>query len=86
MPSKEFIYEVVNDLGCLNEDGGEFGWNPWVKVIKYGTSNKSKLDIRQWSSDFDPHRMGKGVSLTYEQAECLRDILNDYLDSHDELS
>lgn len=68
----EFKYEVKKNIGKLSS--GRSGWNREVNMVSWN-ENPSKLDIRDWAPEHD--KMSKGVSLSYEEASILREILNE---------
>lgn len=65
-------YEIVESLGVLSESAK--GWKKEVNRISWN-GNAPKLDIRDWSPEHD--KMGKGITLTDEEATALLEILND---------
>jgi hypothetical protein len=71
---KEFKYEIVEELGVLSEKNG---YTKEVNLISYNEA-EPKVDIRTWSVDDDGNKkMGKGITLTKEEAEKLIKILED---------
>lgn len=68
----EFKYEVKKNLGSLSE--GRSGWKREVNMVSWN-DNAAKLDIRDWAPEHQ--KMSKGISLTYEEASILREILNE---------
>ncbi len=68
----DFSYEVVEKLGVLSESAK--GWTKEVNMISWN-GKEPKLDIRDWSPDHE--KMGKGVTLTDEEASHLLEILHD---------
>ena len=78
--AKEFEYEILEQLGEFSNNGK--GMIKEVNIISWNGAD-GKVDIRNWREDHS--RMGKGISLTYEEARRLRDLLNDIdLGSDDE--
>lgn len=67
--------KIIKELGVLSETNS--GWQKIIAIVKWG-DGKPKLDIRSWSQDRE--KCSKGVTLTYEEAELLSDLLNDKLD------
>ncbi|MGI6136937.1 MAG: YdbC family protein [Christensenellales bacterium] len=67
----EFQYEIVNAYGILSTSNR--GWTKELNLISWN-GRSPKYDIREWSPDHD--RMGKGVTLTEEEAAELKVILN----------
>ena len=71
MANSEIKYEVLNKIGILSTS--EKGWTTELRLIKWNDRD-AKYDIRPWSSDGT--RMGKGITLTKDEAMRLRDLLN----------
>ncbi len=67
----EIKYEIVEKFGVLGESGR--GWKKEINFIKWNDRDP-KYDIREWSPDGD--KMGKGVTLSKEEAKNLKEILN----------
>lgn len=64
-------FEIKETIGILSESPE--GWKKELNLI--GWNDKApKYDIREWSPDHS--KMGKGVTLTKEELEKLRDILS----------
>jgi len=66
----EFTYEVTEELGVLSESAK--GWTKEVNLVSFN-GKPAKLDIRDWAPERE--KMGKGVTLTEEEAKKLLDIL-----------
>ena len=67
----ELKYEIVNEIGVLGENAK--GWTKELNLISWNEA-APKYDIREWSPDGS--RMGKGVTLTKEEAKALKRILS----------
>lgn len=67
--NNEFGYELIEFLGSLNE---KEGWSKSVVRIAWG-ENPVTIDIR--NMNLIAERMGKGISLSDEEADRLVDIL-----------
>ena len=63
-------YEIVKHIGVLSESGK--GWTKELNVISWNGANP-KYDIRDWAPDHE--KMGKGITLTEEEAAKLRELL-----------
>ncbi|MEI6874540.1 MAG: PC4/YdbC family ssDNA-binding protein [Spirochaetota bacterium] len=74
MDDKEFKFEVTRHIGVLGE--GSKGWRKELNLVSWN-EREPKLDIREWSSD--RAKMGKGVTLSREEAQSLAAILASYL-------
>lgn len=67
----EIKYEVINTIGVVSE--GKNGWNKELNLIKWN-DREPVYDIRTWSPDHE--KIGKGVTISVEEAKVLRDMLN----------
>ena len=66
----EITFEIVKHLGVLSENPN--GWKKELNMVSWN-GRKPKFDIREWSED--KSRMTKGVTLTEEEIETLKNIL-----------
>lgn len=64
-------YEIIEQLGVLSES--EKGWKKELNLISWN-EREPKYDIRDWSENHE--KMGKGITLTEDEAIKLRNILN----------
>lgn len=66
----ELKYEVKTQIGVLSESA-----RGWTKELNYVSWNgrDARLDLREWSPDRS--RMGKGITLSTDEAINLRDVL-----------
>ncbi len=67
----EIKYEIIRKLGILSTN--QRGWKKEVNYITWN-DRPAKIDIRDW--DENNVKMGKGITLTKEEAEELKVILN----------
>lgn len=67
----EIKYEITEELAVLSESAR--GWTKEVNMVSWNDRD-AKIDIREWSPEHE--RMGKGVTLSNEEAKILRDVLN----------
>ena len=65
-------YEIKEELGTLSENAK--GWTKELNLISWNGA-APKYDIRDWAPDHE--KMGKGVTLTKEEAVSLYEILRD---------
>ena len=65
-----FTYEIVKEIAVLSENPR--GWQKELNLVSWG-GHDAKYDIREWSPEHD--RMGKGVTLTEEEAQKLKELL-----------
>ena len=67
----EIKYEVIDNVGVISD--GTNGWNKELNLISWN-EREPVYDIRTWSPDRS--KMGKGVTISKEEAKTLRDLLN----------
>ncbi len=67
---QEIKFEIKEELGVLSESGK--GWTKEVNLISWNGA-APKYDIRDWAPNHE--KMGKGITLTAEEAEGLYKIL-----------
>lgn len=68
----EFKYEIKKEIGQLSTS--KSGWNREINLVSWNDA-RPKLDIRDWAPDHN--KMGKGISLSREEAAILREILDE---------
>ena len=66
----EFSYEVTEEIAVLSESPK--GWTKEVNLVSYN-GRPAKIDIREWAPERE--KMGKGVTLTEEEAKVLMEAL-----------
>ena len=69
----EFKYEVTQKLGILSKS--KSGWTREINLISWNGA-EPKYDIRDWSPDHE--KMGKGISLSADEIDKLKIILEKY--------
>ncbi|MCR5101730.1 MAG: hypothetical protein K6B41_10290 [Butyrivibrio sp.] len=67
----DFQYEIVEEMGLLGTSSK--GWTKELNRISWN-GGAPKYDIRDWSPDHE--KMGKGVTLTEEEFEKLKELIN----------
>ena len=67
----EIKYELIEKVGVISS--GTNGWDKELNLISWN-EREPVYDIRTWSPDHS--KMGKGVTVTAEEAKVLRDLLN----------
>lgn len=67
----ELKFEITKTLGVLSENAR--GWTKELNMVSWN-EREPKYDLREWNPDHT--RMGKGITLTEEEIETLRAILN----------
>ncbi len=74
MPDK-ITYEIVETVGILSTKST--GWNKELNLVSWN-GGEPKYDVRDWAPDHE--KMGKGVTLTEEEAAMLVSLLKDRLE------
>lgn len=70
---KDFSYDIIEHIGVLSENSK--GWKKELNRISWN-GGLAKYDIRDWAPEH--HKMGKGITLTDEEAEALRTLLEEH--------
>lgn len=63
-------YEIIEELGVLSESAK--GWTKELNLISWN-GGAPKYDIRDWAPEHE--KMGKGVTLSEEEAKKLAELL-----------
>lgn len=71
----DFQYEIVEEIGILSENAK--GWRKELNKISWN-GGVPKYDIRDWAPEHE--KMGKGVTLTEEEARQLYELLGKVID------
>ena len=64
-------YEIVETIGVISESSK--GWKKELNLVSWN-NREPKYDLRDWAPDHE--KMGKGITLSKEEVENLRDLLN----------
>ena len=64
-------YDIIQEIGVLSENSK--GWRKEINLISWNGA-EPKYDIRDWSPEHE--KMGKGITLTKDEARKLKEILN----------
>lgn len=67
----ELKFEITERIGVLSENAK--GWTKELNKVSWNERGP-KYDLREWNPDHS--RMGKGITLTDEEVETLKAILN----------
>ena len=62
--------EIKKHIGVLSEKGS--GWKKELNIVSWN-NGEAKFDIREWNENHT--RMSKGITLTDEEAEELKELL-----------
>ena len=66
----DFKFEIVKHVGVISESTK--GWTKELNLVSWNGGNP-KYDIRDWAPEHE--KMGKGVTLTEEEARSLIELL-----------
>ncbi len=67
----ELKFTITEHIGVLPENAK--GWTKELNMVSWNDRDP-KYDLREWSPDHT--RMGKGITLTQEDIDALRALLN----------
>jgi hypothetical protein len=67
---EEIQFDVVKHIGVISE--GKGGWKKELNLVSW-SGRAPKLDVREWAPD--RKKMGKGITLTPEEAAKLAELL-----------
>ncbi|MGO5207758.1 YdbC family protein [Bacillota bacterium LCP21S3_F9] len=71
----DFKYEITEELGVISESNK--GWKKELNLISWNGATP-KYDIRDWAPNHE--KMGKGITLTAEEAKALLKLLASSVD------
>ena len=71
MAAKDYKFEIIKEIGVLSE--GSKGWRKELNLVSWNGADP-KYDIRDWAPEHD--KMGKGITLTKEEAAKLKELLD----------
>jgi hypothetical protein len=74
----DITFDILKHFGVLSEEKG--GWKKELNLVSWNGRNP-KFDIRDWAPDHE--KMGKGITLSREEAEMLKEMLTTALSSTD---
>ena len=64
--------EIIKEIGIVAHESK--GWNKELNLVSWN-NGAPKLDLREWGPEHS--KMGKGVTLTKQEAEALMYLLKD---------
>ena len=70
----DFTYEIKKNVGVISETAS--GWRKELNLISWN-GGEPKYDVRDWAPDHA--KMGKGVTLSREEAAALLMLLKEEL-------
>lgn len=68
----KITFEITKHIGVLSESAK--GWTKELNLVSWNDRDP-KYDIREWDPEHE--KMSKGVTLTVEEVEKLKELLND---------
>ena len=68
----EIKFEITKHIGVLSESTK--GWKKELNLVSWN-DREPKYDIREWAPEHE--KMGKGVTLSAEEMETLKSLLNE---------
>jgi hypothetical protein len=68
----DITYDILKNYGVLSEEKN--GWRKELSLVSWNGRNP-KLDLRDWAPDHQ--KMGKGITLTREEAQKLQELLEE---------
>lgn len=74
----ELKYEIVKPICVLSE--GSKGWTKELNMVSWN-EREPKFDLREWAPDHA--KMGKGITLTYDEMQMLVDKFLEMNDSEE---
>lgn len=69
----EIKYEIVEKIAKLSTT--DKGWSKELNLVSWN-DREPKFDLRDWNEEHD--KMGKGVTLSTEEFEKLKEAINNY--------
>lgn len=70
----DITYEIKEEIGVLSE--GSKGWRKELNIVSWN-KGQPKYDLRDWAPEHE--KMGKGVTLTEDEARELYKLLGSRL-------
>ena len=67
----EINYEIIEKIGVLSTT--KYGWSKELNLVRWN-DREPKYDLRDWSEDHE--KMSKGVTLSREELQALKELLN----------
>ncbi|GHV74900.1 hypothetical protein AGMMS49940_22020 [Spirochaetia bacterium] len=73
----DITYDILKNYGVLSEEKN--GWRKELSLVSWNGRNP-KLDLRDWAPDHQ--KMGKGITLTRDEALKLQELLTAALEEN----
>ena len=74
----EFKYEITERIAVLSQSPN--GWERQLNLVSWNERDP-KFDLREWSPDHT--KMGKGITLTYEEMQAVCDAFTDFAENEE---
>ena len=74
----EFKYEITERIAVLSQNPN--GWERQLNLVSWNERDP-KFDLREWSPDHT--KMGKGITLTYEEMQAVCDAFADFAENEE---
>ena len=71
----DITFSIVKHFGVLSEERG--GWKKELNLVSWN-NREAKIDLRDWAPEHE--KMGKGITLTKDEAQKLIGLLNTALE------
>ncbi|MDR1972630.1 MAG: YdbC family protein [Treponema sp.] len=71
----DITFDILKHFGVLSEDRN--GWKKELNLVSWN-GRSPKLDVRDWAPGHE--KMGKGITLTNEEGQTLRTLLDTALE------
>lgn len=72
-----FRFEIIGNIATIGtREYNEVTWNKEINLVSWN-GRQPKIDIREWTSDHS--KMGKGITLTDDEAEVVGVALVQYI-------
>ena len=71
--SRDITFDIKEEIGIISTSSK--GWTKELNIVSWN-NGKPKFDLREWDSDHE--KMGKGVTMTVEEARALRELMDKY--------
>ncbi|MDR1910117.1 MAG: hypothetical protein LBQ35_09425 [Spirochaetaceae bacterium] len=75
----DISYDILKNFGTISVERG--GWKKELTLVSWN-GRSPKFDVREWAPDHE--KMGKGITLTREEAEILMNLLKGALEGESE--
>ena len=67
----DFKFDIVEHLGVISENSK--GWTKELNLVSWNGARPT-FDLRDWAPDHE--KMGKGITLSNEEFEALKDLMS----------